>query len=196
MSVIFNNVDEAIPLLGKPAAFIAETFGVNLGLVEFMTAKKGLEATAIEQLVSGVPSNFDAQRIIATLPSEGISPATNKIRIKRLRGIFSDLILNKIKYNVQLGKRVPAEMVILARELGNVKEVDRILRGGVDEERVAYLDNISAGIEGFTKEGYIEKFGDPFSRSISLIDKTDESLNEPLNEEEKKKLEEFKKKYS
>ena len=196
LSVIFNNVDEAIPLLGKPAAFIAETFGVNLGLVEFMTAKKGLEATAIEQLVSGVPSNFDAQRIIATLPSEGISPATNKIRIKRLRGIFSDLILNKIKYNVQLGKRVPAEMVILARELGNVKEVDRILRGGVDEERVAYLDNISAGIEGFTKEGYIEKFGDPFSRSISLIDKTDESLNEPLNEEEKKKLEEFKKKYS
>ena len=195
LSVIFNNVDEAIPLLGKPAAFIAETFGVNVGLIEFMTAKRGLEATAIEQLVSGVPSNFDAQRIIATLPQEGISPATNRIRIKRLKQIFSDLILNKIKYNVQLGKRVPADMVMLARELGNVKEVDIILRGGVDEERVAYLDNISAGVEGFTKEGYIEKYGDPFSRSISLVDQTDESLNEPLSEEEKKQLEEFKKKY-
>jgi len=161
-----------------------------------VTAKKGLEATAIEQLVSGVPSNFDAQRIIATLPNESLSPATNKIRIKRLKGIFSDLILNKIKYNVQLGKRVPAEMVILARELGNVKEVDRILRGGVDEEKVAYLDNISAGVEGFTKQGYINKFGDSFSRSISLIDKTDESLNEPLTPEEKKELEDFKEKYS
>ena len=105
------------------------------------------------------------------------------------------MILNKIKYNVQLGKRVPADMVMLARELGNVKEVDIILRGGVDEERVAYLDNISGGIEGFTKEGYIEKFGDSFSRSISLLDKTDVSLNEPLSKEEKKKLEEYKKKY-
>jgi hypothetical protein len=196
LSTIFENVDEVIPLIGGAAAKISELFGVNLDLVEFVTAKKGLEATAIEQLVSGVPSNFDAQRIINTLPNESLSAATNKIRIKRLKGIFSDLILNKIKYNVQLGKRVPADMVILARELGNVKEVDIILRGGVDQERVTYLDNISAGVEGFTKEGYIEKFGDSFSRSISLLDKTDESLNEPLNEEEKKKLEEYKKKYN
>jgi hypothetical protein len=195
LNVIFDNVDEAIPILGKPAAIIAQTFGVNLGLVEFMTAKKGLEATAIEQLVSGVPSNFDAQRIIATLPNESLAPGTNKIRIKRLNSIFSDLILNKIKHNVQLGKRVPADLVLLARELGNVKEVDAILRGGVNEEKVKYLDNISAGVEGFTKQGYIEKFGDSFSRSISLIEATDESLNEPLSENEKKELENFKEKY-
>jgi len=195
LNVIFDNVDEAIPILGKPAAIIAQTFSVNLGLVEFMTAKKGLEATAIEQLVSGVPSNFDAQRIIATLPNESLAPGTNKIRIKRLNSIFSDLILNKIKHNVQLGKRVPADLVLLARELGNVKEVDAILRGGVNEEKVKYLDNISAGVEGFTKQGYIEKFGDSFSRSISLIEATDESLNEPLSENEKKELENFKEKY-
>ena len=51
------------------------------------------------------------------------------------------------------------------------------------------------GVEGFTKQGYIDQFGDSFSRSISLLDKTDESLNEPLSPEEKKKLEEYKKKY-
>ena len=197
LSVIFENVDEAIPLLGKPAGKIAEIFGINEGLIEFMTAKRGLEATAIEQLVSGVPSNFDAQRIIDTLPQEGLSPATNKIRIKRLKQIFGDLILNKIKHNIQLGKRVPADMVMLARELGDTKKIDQILRGDVDQEKVEFLNNISAGAnpEIYNKDEYIKKFGDSFSRSISLLDSTDVSLNEALSKEEKQELEDLKKKY-
>jgi hypothetical protein len=197
LSVIFEKVEEAIPLLGGPVAVFSEIFGVNEGLIEFVTAKRGLEATSIEQLVSGVPSNFDAERIIATLPQERLSPATNKIRIKRLKQIFGDLILNKIKHNIQLGKRVPADMVMLARELGDTKKIDQILKGEVDQERVEFLNNISAGSnpEIYNKDEYIKKFGDSFSRSISLLDKTDVSLNEVLSKEEKQHFEDLKKKY-
>jgi len=195
LNVILDNVDEAIPILGKPAAFISETFGVNQGMMEFMTAKRGLEATAIEQLVRGVPSNFDALRIIRTLPQEGISPATNKIRIKRLKAIFEDVILNSIQYNVETGKRVPANLIILARELGVVREVDQIIRTGVNEEKRKYLDGISAGLEGFTKEGYIKEFGDPFKRSIGLVDKTDDELGGTISEAQQKELDAYEEKY-
>ena len=197
LSVIFEKVEEAIPLLGGPVAVFSEIFGVNEGLIEFVTAKRGLEATSIEQLVSGVPSNFDAERIIATLPQERLSPATNKIRIKRLKQIFGDLILNKIKHNIQLGKRVPADMVMLARELGDTKKIDQILKGEVDQERVEFLNNISAGSnpEIYNKDEYIKKFGDSFSRSISLLDSPDVNLNEALSKKEKQELEDLKKKY-
>jgi len=190
LSIIEKRVDEAIPVIGKPAAWFAETFGINLGLAEFMTGKRGLEASAIEQLVSGVPSNFDAKRIIDTIPQEGLSPATNRIRIKRLKQIFGDIILNNIKFNIQLGKRVPADMIMLAKEIGDPKKIDMILRGEVDQEKVTYMNNIAAAVPGFDKAGYIDKFGDPLSRSLSLLAATDTSLNTPLSEQEKETLKE------
>ena len=114
-----------------------------------------------------------------------------------MKQIFGDLILNKIKHNIQLGKRVPADMVMLARELGDTKKIDQILRGDVDQEKVEFLNNISAGAnpEIYNKDEYIKKFGDSFSRSISLLDKTDVSLNEVLSKEEKQHFEDLKKKY-
>ena len=195
LNTIWDNVEEAIPLIGKPAAFFAETFGVNLGLVEFMTGVRGLEASAIDQLVKGIPSDFDARRVIAMIPKAGIAPETNKIRIKRLRDVFGDLILNKIKFAIETGKRVPASLVMTAMEIGDPAEITEALRGEPNQEKMDYLNNIGAGIEGFSKEGYIKKFGDPFRRSLSLLDVADEDYDGPMSKEDEERLDDLRKKY-
>ena len=195
LNTIWDNIEEAIPLIGLPAAKIAETFGVNIGLVEFMTGVRGLEASAIDQLVKGIPSDFDARRVIAMIPKPGIAPETNKIRIKRLRDVFGDLILNKIKFAIETGKRVPASLVMTAMEIGDPAEITEALRGEPNQEKMDYLNNIGAGIEGFSKEGYIKKFGDPFRRSLSLLDVADEDYDGPMSEEDEQRLKDLREKF-
>ena len=195
INTVWDNVEAAIPLIGKPAALIAETFGVNVELIEFMTGVRGLEASAIDQLVKGIPSDFDARRVIAMIPKAGISPETNKIRIKRLRDVFSDLILNKIKFAIETGKRVPADLVLKAKEIGNPAEINAILRGEPNKEKMDYLNKVAAGVDGYDKAGYIKTFGDPFKRSLTLLDVADEDYDGPLSKAEKDKLEKYREKY-
>ena len=195
LNMMYDNVEETIALLGKPIAWWSETFGTNEGMILFMTGKRGIVARAIEQLVRGIPSDFDAERVIAMIPKEGLSPVTNKIRIKRLREVFRDLILNKIKFAIETGKRVPADMILKAKEMGDPKEINDILRGEPNREKIEYLDNIGAGVEGFTKQGYIDEFGDPFKRSMDAINTLDVDYDGPMSKEDKLLLEQYKEKY-
>ena len=195
LNMMYDNVEETIALLGKPIAWWSETFGTNEGMILFMTGKRGIVARAIEQLVRGIPSDFDAERVIAMIPKEGLSPVTNKIRIKRLREVFRDLILNKIKFAIETGKRVPADMILKAKELGDPKKINDILRGEPNREKIEYLDNIGAGVEGFTKQGYIDEFGDPFKRSMDAINTLDVDYDGPMSKEDKLLLEQYKEKY-
>ena len=86
-------------------------------------------------------------------------------------------------------------MVLKAKEIGDPAEINAILRGEPNKEKMDYLNKVAAGVEGYDKAGYIKTFGDPFKRSLTLLDVADEDYDGPLSQAEKDKLEEYRKKY-
>ena len=160
------------PLVGATVAQVAQTFGVSTAMAEFLTGQRGLLVQSVDALVKGIPSDFDVRNILATLPNPSLAPGTNEIRIERLEKIFKDIIVNTVKFNLQMGKTVPHNYIdaaIAAGGDGIAAEITSLMRGGGDQGRMDYLNKIGV-VEGFTTQGYIDKFGDPFKSSVDLID--------------------------
>ena len=68
------------------------------------------------------------------------------------------------------------------------------MRGGGDQGRIDYINKIGV-VQGFTTQGYIDQFGDPFKSSVDLIKEfnDDGDKQKVLTDEEKRQLEEFRK---
>ena len=185
------------PLVGAPVAKVAQTFGVSTAMAEFLTGQRGLLVQSVDALVKGIPSDFDVRNILATLPNPSLAPGTNKIRIERLEKIFKDIIVNTVKFNLQMGKTVPHNYIdaaIAAGGDGIAAEITSLMRGGGDQGRMDYLNKIGV-VEGFTRQGYIDEFGDPFKSSVDLIDEFNKEGDKKriLTKEEERELEEYRK---
>jgi len=187
--------NQAIPLIGGPIGAFVETFGINEETAKFLTGQRGLLLTSVELLVRGIPSDFDVRNVKNTLPDLSVAPSTNVLRIQRLDKFFKNIILNKVKFDLQMGKKIPMEMyqaAIAAGGDGIAKELLQLQKTGGDPEMMEYINKMSIGAEGFTKEGFLEKFGDPFAVANEIIN-TDANVDfTPKMEEE---LEYFQKKY-
>jgi len=185
------------PLVGAPVAKVAQTFGVSTAMAEFLTGQRGLLVQSVDALVKGIPSDFDVRNILATLPDPSLAPGTNEIRIERLEKIFKDIIVNTVKFNLQMGKTVPHNYIdaaIAAGGDGIAAEITSLMRGGGDQGRMDYLNKIGV-VEGFTRQGYIDEFGDPFKSSVDLISEFDKEgdKKKTLTKEQERELEEFRK---
>ena len=185
------------PLVGAPVAKVAQTFGVSTAMAEFLTGQRGLLVQSVDALVKGIPSDFDVRNILATLPDPSLAPGTNEIRIERLEKIFKDIIVNTVKFNLQMGKTVPHNYIdaaIAAGGDGIAAEITSLMRGGGDQGRMDYLNKIGV-VEGFTRQGYIDEFGDPFKSSVDLIDEFNKEGDKKriLTKEEERELEEYRK---
>ena len=186
-----------IPLVGKPIAEIAQTFGISTSMAEFLTGQRGLLVQSVDALVKGIPSDFDVRNILATLPNPSLAPGTNEIRIERLEKIFKDIIVNTVKFNLQMGKTVPHNYIDAAVAAGGdavASDIRDLMRGGGDQGRMDYLNKIGV-VQGFTTQGYIDKFGDPFQSSVDLIGEfnKDGDKKKTLTKEQERELEEFRK---
>jgi hypothetical protein len=64
----------------------------------------------------------------------------------------------------------------------------------IDQDRMDYIEKIGL-VEGFTKQGYMNTFEDPFESSKKLIDdlNTEGDTGTVLNDEQQRELEEFRK---
>jgi hypothetical protein len=185
------------PLVGATVAQVAQTFGVSTAMAEFLTGQRGLLVQSVDALVKGIPSDFDVRNILATLPDPSLAPGTNEIRIERLEKIFKDIIVNTVKFNLQMGKTVPHNYIdaaIAAGGDGIAAEITSLMRGGGDQGRMDYLNKIGV-VEGFTRQGYIDQFGDPFKSSVDLINEfnKDGDKKKTLTKEQERELEEFRK---
>ena len=185
------------PLVGATVAQVAQTFGISTSMAEFLTGQRGLLVQSVDALVKGIPSDFDVRNILATLPNPSLAPGTNKIRIERLEKIFKDIIVNTVKFNLQMGKTVPHNYIdaaIAAGGDGIAAEITSLMRGGGDQGRMDYLNKIGV-VEGFTRQGYIDEFGDPFKSSVDLIDEFNKEGDKKriLTKEEERELEEYRK---
>ena len=185
------------PIVGATVAQVAQTFGVSTSMAEFLTGQRGLLVQSVDALVKGIPSDFDVRNILATLPNPSLAPGTNEIRIERLEKIFKDIIVNTVKFNLQMGKTVPHNYIDAAVAAGGdgvAAEIRDLMRGGGDQGRMDYLNKIGV-VQGFTTQGYIDQFGDPFKSSVDLIKgfNDDGDKQKVLTDEEKRQLEEFRK---
>lgn len=185
------------PLVGKPVAEIAQTFGISTSMAEFLTGQRGLLVNSVDALVKGIPSDFDVRNILAILPNASLAPGTNEIRKGRLDKIFKDIIINSVKFNLQMGKTVPHNYIDAAVAAGGdavAADIRDLMRGRGDQGRMDYLNKIGV-VQGFTTQGYIDKFGDPFQSSVDLIGEfnKDGDKKEVLTKEQERALEEFRK---
>ena len=185
------------PLVGKPVAEIAQTFGISTSMAEFLTGQRGLLVNSVDALVKGIPSDFDVRNILAILPNASLAPGTNEIRKGRLDKIFKDIIINSVKFNLQMGKTVPHNYIDAAVAAGGdavAADIRDLMKGRGDQGRMDYLNKIGV-VQGFTTEGYIKEFGDPFQSSVDLITEfnKDGDKKEVLTKEQERQLEEFRK---
>ena len=185
------------PIVGATVAQVAQTFGISTSMAEFLTGQRGLLVQSVDALVKGIPSDFDVRNILATLPNPSLAPGTNKIRIERLEKIFKDIIVNTVKFNLQMGKTVPHNYIDAAVAAGGdgvAAEIRSLMQGGGDQGRMDYLNKIGV-VEGFTRQGYIDQFGDPFKSSVDLIAEfnKDGDKKKTLTKEQERELEEFRK---
>jgi hypothetical protein len=185
------------PIVGKTVAEIAQTFGVSTAMAEFLTGQRGLLVQSVDALVSGIPSDFDVRNILATLPNASLAPGTNEIRKGRLEKIFKDIIINAVKFNLQMGKTVPHNYIDAAVAAGGdgvAADIRNLMRGGGDQGRIDYINKIGV-VQGFTTQGYIDQFGDPFKSSVDLIGEFNKEgdKKEVLTKEQERALEEFRK---
>jgi hypothetical protein len=187
--------NQAIALIGGPIGIFVETFGINEETAKFLTGQRSLLLTSVDLLIKGIPSDFDVRNVKNTLPDLSVASSTNVLRIQRLDKFFKNLILNKVKFELQMGRTVPMEMyqaAIAAGGDGIAKELIELQRFGGDPDMIDYMNKMASGAEGFTKKGFIEKFGDPFAVANKIVN-TDANVDfTPKKQEE---LDYFREKY-
>ena len=104
---IQGNVEKAKIWLG---------IGSQEGL-DFDTAQKNFRVAA-QALIKGIPSNFDVQTFIDTLPDLGQPEPTNTARYEFAMNTLRELVATKIGYYKGLQYEIPDEINALAAELG------------------------------------------------------------------------------
>jgi len=182
-----------IPLVGRTVANIAQVLGVSDAMASFLLGGSGLLVNSVDALVKGIPSDFDVRNVKKTLIDPSLPPSVNRLRKKRLTKIFTDIIVNKVKFDLQMGKVVPFNYIdaaISAGGEGTAAEILRLVKGGGDQDRMDYIEKIGL-VEGFTKQGYMNTFEDPFESSKKLVKELDKGT--VLNDEQQRELDEFRK---
>ena len=189
LKMMSDNYDVGIPYGGWIVG-VTSKLGLNPRATEFLTGKNGTLVTSTSALIKGIPSDFDVQNLLNTLPSEGEGDLVNFARIKRLERVYSDIIKNYLAFYGGINYRVPPRVEIIAREMLGNEAVDEALSTEYSTQKLNDLRLLS------TAE-YIEKYGDPFKSSLEILGLPDSAFTgAKLNEAEQKELEALQKKYT
>ena len=186
LKLMADNYDVGIPYGGWLVG-ITSKLNLNPRATEFLTGKNGTLVTATSALIKGIPSDFDVQNLLNTLPSEGEGDAVNFARVKRLERVYSDIIKNYLSFYGGINYRIPPQVEVLAREMIGNEAVDEALSTEYTAKKLQDLRSMS-------REEYIKEYGDVFESSINILNLPDsEFVGAELTDSEKKLLEEFEK---
>ena len=186
LKLMADNYDVGIPY-GGWLVTIASKLNLDPRATEFLTGKNGTLVTSTSALIKGIPSDFDVQNLLNTLPSEGEGDAVNFARVKRLERVYSDIIKNYLSFYGGINYRIPPQVEVLAREMIGNEAVDEALSTEYTAKKLQDLRSMS-------REEYIKEYGDVFESSINILNLPDsEFVGAELTDSEKKLLEEFEK---
>ncbi len=102
--------------LSKAQVYTHPYLGSNPKAIKFDTAQKNLKLAA-QALIKGIPSNFDVQTMINTIPAFGLSEEVNKSRLDFTRESMKDLVEGYIGYYKSLNYKIPAFAKKVAKDL-------------------------------------------------------------------------------
>ena len=186
LKLMADNYDVGIPYGGWLVG-ITSKLNLNPRATEFLTGKNGTLVTSTSALIKGIPSDFDVQNLLNTLPSEGEGDAVNFARVKRLERVYSDIIKNYLSFYGGINYRIPPQVEVLAREMIGNEAVYEALSTEYTAKKLQDLRSMS-------REEYIKEYGDVFESSINILNLPDsEFVGAELTDSEKKLLEEFEK---
>jgi len=112
-------------LLSKGQVFIGE----NQKAIDFQTAKDNFKLSA-QAMIKGIPSNFDVQTVLNTIPDLGLSPEVNKSRADFVDDVFKDLLKRAVGFYKGKGYDIPSEIITTATRLGvDFKSIKPIAEG-------------------------------------------------------------------
>ena len=189
LKLMADNYDVGIPY-GGWIINIASKLGLDPRATEFLTGKNGTLVTATSALIKGIPSDFDVQNLLNTLPSEGEGDLVNFARVKRLERVYSDIIKNYLTFYGGINYRIPPQVEVIAREMIGNEAVDEALSTEYSAQKLEDLKRLN-------KEEYIAKYGDIFESSNNILGLPDSAFTgAKLNEAEQKELEALQKKYT
>ena len=189
LKMMADNYDVGIPF-GGPIVRFASKLGLSPRATEFLTGKNGTLVTATSALIKGIPSDFDVQNLLNTLPGEGEGDLVNFARVKRLERVYSDIIKNYLAFYGGINYRVPPEVEIIAREMIGNEAVDEALSTEYSAKKLNDLRTMS-------REEYIKEYGDPFQSSLDILGLPDSAFTGAvLNEAEEKELKRLEEKYT
>jgi hypothetical protein len=185
LNSIVKNADEAIPLIGEPAAYVSKLFGFDVGLAELAVDIDRLDLNAVDLLIKGVPSNIDLAKTEAITPNEGEAPSIVRLKSQKLADYFGQILIDVISYNASLDKKIPQDIIMQAREIVGNDLVERALGNSFSEQQKSDLLTL-------TRKEYIDKYGDPLEKSMNILntgvpkiesDLSDEELDKQLDEQ-------------
>jgi hypothetical protein len=187
LKLMADNYDVGIPYGGWIVG-ITSKLNLNPRATEFLTGKNGTLVTATSALIKGIPSDFDVQNLLKTLPSEGEGDAVNYARVKRLERVYSDIIKNYLTFYGGINYRIPPQVEVLAREMIGNEAVDEALSTEYSAQKLQDLRTLD-------KEQYIAKYGDVFGSSTNILNLPDSNfMGAELSDAEKEELKQYEKK--
>lgn len=95
----------------------AGALGLNQQANDFETARSNFRMSA-QALIKGIPSDYDVQALMETIPDIGASEQTNRSRLKMARQITTDLLVGTLAYYKAQNFGIPEVYVERARQLG------------------------------------------------------------------------------
>jgi len=99
-------------VLSKGQVFVGE----NPKAISFETARNNFRLSA-QAMIKGIPSNFDVQTVIDTIPAMTLPESVNTERAKFARSVFNDLIKQSVAFYKGKGFDIPGEIIDQARLL-------------------------------------------------------------------------------
>lgn len=144
-------VGESGIMKGQMSA-IQAALGRNDRAVEFQTGRANMKLAA-QALIKGIPSNFDVQTVIDTLPDITLSEPVNKSRIRYSRGILTELVKRTIAYYKGTGYQIPDYVLAQARKAGvdidsispwsgQGDPLEGVATGSIADDRQAIIDEL------------------------------------------------------
>jgi hypothetical protein len=111
-----------VPVVGKGRQ-VAAWAGFDKEAQQFEAAW-GQYRLSAQSMIKGIPSNYDVQTILDTLPEWGRSKSQNLERIEASRKIIQTLTKNTIAYYKHMNYPLPPEVMVQARAIGvDVKNI-------------------------------------------------------------------------
>jgi len=117
LGMMERNLGETGIVYGNVVGRVGAATGLNEGAIEFQTGRANMKLAA-QALIKGIPSNFDVQTVINTLPEIGKPEPVNQSRINYSKELLNNLVKRTVAYYKGTGKVIPEEIIVEAEKRG------------------------------------------------------------------------------